>query len=633
MDAVKLQLLGGFEVFVDGVSVPQGAWSVSRAKDLVKLLALAPAHRLSRDQVLEALWPQLDIDAGASNLHKAAHHARRALGGNAAVVLREGQVLLAPAARVETDVEVFEQTHDPDRYHGDLLPEDRYAGWTDERREQLRVAYIKALRSSGRWEQLAEADASAEEAQRAVMRGRLAAGDRAGALRAFERLRSALEELGLSPEVETLSLRARIAGGAALHEALAAVELELASSAAGQRAELLATRADLLMALGDRGAPAAFAEAAAAAGPRGLGLRIRQAWAQLANGDAIAAQATLAPLAPQSDAERAAHLIARAAAAWFAGDADEADRAAREAQTVAAAGGLAVETRAAKQIQVMVAHSKGTWSDALQTDLYESLGSTDLAETLFDGHLCIAEYALSSGEPHERLRAVAEGLHEKSARLGARRAQVLAATLLGEIALTAGHAEEATTMLGEAVRMSREIGAVTAEGLASVRLGEAMRARGDVVEGNALLVDGVLISAWSPMVGHIQPLAYAALLRATDDVELGRERLADAGAALSGRLMCAYCGTAFHVAASIAAARDAQAEVAAAHLAAAERGAAMRSGGPWPAALDEARGELALAHGAREEAHVRLNAAFTAYLSGGRQFEADRVTARLATVA
>jgi DNA-binding SARP family transcriptional activator len=632
VDAVKLRLLGGFEVLVDGVSVPETAWSYGRAKDLVKLLALAPAHRLSRDQVVESMWPQLDPDAGVSNLHKAAHHARRALGDPAGVVLREGQVLLAPGARVETDVELFEQTPDPDRYGGELLPEDRYAEWAEERRERLRATYLEALRTAGLWDQLAGVDASDEEAQRAVMRGRLAAGDRAGALRAFERLRSALDELGLTPEVETLSLRARIAGGAAFHEALAAVEVALAESPARERGQLLATRADLLMALGDRGAPAAFAEAAAAAGGRGLGLRIRQAWAQLANGDAIAAQATLAPLSPQSDAERAAYLIARAAAAWFAGDAEQADRAASEAQRVAATGGFAVEARAAKQIQVMVAHSRGVWSDVLRVDLDSSLGSTDLAEMLFDGHLCVAEYALSSGEPHDRLRAVAEDLHAQAQHLGARRAQVLGATVLGEIALIAGHAADACVLLAEAVRVSREIGAVTAEGLASVRLGEAMRARGNVQEGNALIADGVLISAWSPMVGHIQPLAHAALLRATDEAALARERLEDAEAALRGTLVCAYCGTAFQVAAAIAAARATNAEAAAVYLAAAERGATMRSGGPWPAALDEARGELALARGAPDEAHARLNAARAVYLASGRQFDADRVVARIASL-
>src|SRR5262249_55311153 len=149
--------------------------------------------------------------------------------------------------------------------------------------------------------------------------------------------------------VETLALHARIAGGAAFDKALAAVELELAEAPVAERAELLATRADLLLAMGDRGAPAAYAEAAGAAGSgaEGTALRIRQAWAQLAGGDANAARATLAPLVPTSDEERVAQLVALAAAAWYGGDAAEAGRRAAEAEELSIASGLTREMRTA----------------------------------------------------------------------------------------------------------------------------------------------------------------------------------------------------------------------------------------------------------------------------------------------
>ena len=79
--------------------MPADAWVQRRATDLVKLLALAPGHRMSRDEVLELLWTKLGADAAASNLHKAANYARRALADRGAVVLRGGVVVLAPAAR------------------------------------------------------------------------------------------------------------------------------------------------------------------------------------------------------------------------------------------------------------------------------------------------------------------------------------------------------------------------------------------------------------------------------------------------------------------------------------------------------------------------------------------------------
>ncbi len=89
----------------------------------------------------------------------------------------------------------------------------------------------------------------------------------------------------------------------------------------------------------------------------------------------------------------------------------------------------------------------------MQADLDSSLLTPDLADILFDGHFCVAEVALASGEPLERLRAVAEELHANAVRSGARRAQVFAATVLGEIALLAGRTDEAEVKLREAVRL------------------------------------------------------------------------------------------------------------------------------------------------------------------------------------
>jgi DNA-binding SARP family transcriptional activator len=67
---VTIQLLGGFAVTVDGKPVPHGAWTHRRAVELVKLLALVPEHRLHRERVMEALWPDRPAAAAAANLHK-----------------------------------------------------------------------------------------------------------------------------------------------------------------------------------------------------------------------------------------------------------------------------------------------------------------------------------------------------------------------------------------------------------------------------------------------------------------------------------------------------------------------------------------------------------------------------------
>ena len=76
---------------------------------LVKLLALQPSHRLHREQVIDALWPEVPLETGAARLHTAAHYARVALGEPDSVVVAQGAVALYPDADVEVDVTAFER--------------------------------------------------------------------------------------------------------------------------------------------------------------------------------------------------------------------------------------------------------------------------------------------------------------------------------------------------------------------------------------------------------------------------------------------------------------------------------------------------------------------------------------------
>jgi len=62
-------LLGGFSVSVAGQPIAD-RWRLRKAKTLVKLLALAPGHRLHRDIVVDLLWPEAEPQATANNLHQ-----------------------------------------------------------------------------------------------------------------------------------------------------------------------------------------------------------------------------------------------------------------------------------------------------------------------------------------------------------------------------------------------------------------------------------------------------------------------------------------------------------------------------------------------------------------------------------
>ncbi|MFL5829980.1 MAG: AAA family ATPase, partial [Solirubrobacteraceae bacterium] len=235
MRQLQVRLLGRFEVLVDSRPVPADAWAQRRATDLVKLLALAAGHRMPRDEVLEALWPNLGAGAAASNLHKAASYARRALGDREAVVLRGGMAELAPDAEVIVDVERFEGGDDS-AYGGELLPDEVYEEWTLGPRARLRERRLTVMRSQGRWEEVLQVDAADEEAHRALMRRHVASGDRPAAARQFRLLRDELSRLGGEPSEATLALQRELIRGPAvraarrLHATVEGRERELGSA-------------------------------------------------------------------------------------------------------------------------------------------------------------------------------------------------------------------------------------------------------------------------------------------------------------------------------------------------------------------------------------------------------------------
>ena len=141
---LRIDLLGGFHVSVRGAAVPNDAWRRRKPAALLKLLALAPGHRLQREQLMDALWPDLDPGAAAANLRKAVHQLRTVLDetakGDGELIVSERDALTLAAANFDidefhsslsaarraTDLDAYR--HALDLYRGELLPDDRYEG-------------------------------------------------------------------------------------------------------------------------------------------------------------------------------------------------------------------------------------------------------------------------------------------------------------------------------------------------------------------------------------------------------------------------------------------------------------------------------------------------------------------------
>jgi DNA-binding SARP family transcriptional activator len=258
-NVMTIRLFGGFMVSVGSRTVPDTAWSLRKVKGLVKLLALAPAHQLHREQLMDLLWPELEPDAAANNLHKAFHLARRALEPDlppkhpSSYLRLHGDIAsldaslsidveefraAAAAARLSRDPVLYEEALS--LYSGDLLPEDRYEDWAASEREELRnLRFSLLLELAGLWETRVRIGAAAEafrlvvvsdpvneEATCGLMRLLSRSGQRHLALRQYQRLRDALRrDLDAEPAPEVVELYDRIRSGERLPAASSSIVL------------------------------------------------------------------------------------------------------------------------------------------------------------------------------------------------------------------------------------------------------------------------------------------------------------------------------------------------------------------------------------------------------------------------
>lgn len=222
---VDITMLGGFAITIDNAMVNPALWRRRNAAALVKILAFEPRRTLHREQVIDLLWPDLTIEDAAPRLHKAAHYARRALGGSGSIVLAAESVTLFPDDTVRVDALQFQDlaekargTGDPaaagraaDAYTGDLLPDDPYEPWAQDQRERFRLIYFDTLRRAGRWQALTTVDPTDEDAHLRVITALARGGHRRAALLQYEQLEHVLrEELGISPSRAAAATRDRL---------------------------------------------------------------------------------------------------------------------------------------------------------------------------------------------------------------------------------------------------------------------------------------------------------------------------------------------------------------------------------------------------------------------------------------
>jgi len=244
---MRVRVLGGFGVSVGGRALGNNAWRLRKAATLIKLLALAEGHRLHQEQAMEYLWPDLGRKAAYNNLRQVLYTARRALSSDSSSVSRylqvhDGWLMLCPERFLWVDADAFEEAArtarragEPaayraaiDLYAGELLPEDRYEGWAEQRREALRQTYLALLiemadvhEEQREWEaaiaalgRVVDVDPASERALVGLMRLYAASGRRREAILRYQQLTQVLSrDFGLEPGESARRLYEQIAAG------------------------------------------------------------------------------------------------------------------------------------------------------------------------------------------------------------------------------------------------------------------------------------------------------------------------------------------------------------------------------------------------------------------------------------
>lgn len=245
---LRVQALGPLQVFADGRLVEPGAWGSARPRELLVYLLLHPDGR-TKEQVGLAFWPDASPAQLRNNFHVTLHRLRKALGRAEWVLLAHDRYRVDPNVIEEFDVAVFEREvadarrslkrqeegatarleQALARFRGDLLDGEPVGDWHLEHRDRLQRLYTDALMELGgrlwrdeRYAKAADAyrrllarDELHEEAVMALMRCHAALGERAQALRTFQRFAERLrEELDAEPGIAATRLFEKLQQGA-----------------------------------------------------------------------------------------------------------------------------------------------------------------------------------------------------------------------------------------------------------------------------------------------------------------------------------------------------------------------------------------------------------------------------------
>ncbi len=240
---LTLRAFGNFSAWRGDECIQERAWGRRKCKRLLKYLALAPRHTLSKDAAVELLSADAEPHAANANFYRTLYNLRRVLeplapeSGSNYIALQGGLVSLTMENIAGIDVDDFARRIEAGRaqlrqknfiqarqefsravelYVDDIGTDDLFDDWVQPHRENFLNSYRAALNElgelavrEGQWERAAEyfacafkKDYSDEIVCLKLMDCLTRLGRRADALQAFGACVRALRELGLEPSSE-----------------------------------------------------------------------------------------------------------------------------------------------------------------------------------------------------------------------------------------------------------------------------------------------------------------------------------------------------------------------------------------------------------------------------------------------
>jgi DNA-binding winged helix-turn-helix (wHTH) protein/tetratricopeptide (TPR) repeat protein len=392
-----------------------------------------------------------------------------------------------------------------------------------------------------------------------------------------------------------------------------------------ERLTLLTLRARALAAMGEPSAVAAYRQALALASPQGARrLRAELARAALFAGDFDTARDALEGLEPDGGPDDVAIVLAKGGFAYFTGELDAAEDALEALRGTTFGPGPSTSMIDTIALQGLVAHDRGQWFDRLRRELVATRERPDLVATIFDSHLCVAEYLLYGPMPYEEVVALAGELRRHAEQVGARRAAAFAVCVAGEAELLAGDLDAARRDLEESLELHQRLSADAGTAHTLQRLAELELACGDRAKAIRLLREALPLARWSPLSNHLLQRIYGTLIAAQPDAATAMEAADEAIEIVDAPTACEFCGVMVEVPATIAYATGGRLDAAREHLQMAEAVAARWHGTAWKAAVCEARAVLARAEG-DDAGAVRLFAdAAALFEQAGQVLDAER---------